>query len=239
MAAIAENLQRVRERIAAAARRSGRALEQVRLVAVSKNQPPPAVQQAYLAGQRDFGENRVQEALAKMEAVAALNLPPPGPTWHLIGHLQGNKARLVPGRFAVVHAVDSSKLAEALNQHAASIPLKVLLQVNLLAESTKSGVRSADDARRLLQAVLACPALVPEGLMTIPDPALDERQTRAHFAAVRGLLEALAREFSPGPRFRELSMGMSQDFEWAVEEGATIVRVGTAVFGERTQQGAA
>lgn len=230
-AAIAENLAAVRHRIAEAARRAGRPPEAVTLVAVSKTQPAQAVREALAAGQRDFGENRVQEGLAKMDEVG------PGPRWHLIGHLQTNKARLVPGKFDTVQSVDSARVAEALNAGvrggAHPQPLKVMLQLNLDREPTKSGAADWEELRALLDALRACARLLPVGLMTIPDPALGEAQTRAHFAQVRGLLERAQRELAPGPQFRELSMGMSHDFEWAIEEGATVVRVGTAIFGAR------
>ncbi len=226
---IAENLAAVRLRMADAARRAGRAADAVMLVAVSKTQPPEAVRAALAAGQRVFGENRVQEALAKIEAVG------PGPAWHLIGHLQTNKAKLVPGRFACVQSVDSERLAQALDAHARGLPqpLPVLLQLNLTREPTKAGVGDWDALARLLGTVRQCSGLSAAGLMTIPDPALPESETRAHFAQVRDLLERAQRECAPGPRFRELSMGMSHDFEWAIAEGATLVRVGTAIFGQR------
>jgi hypothetical protein len=229
MSAIAANLATVRQRIADAARRAGRRAQDVTLVAVSKTQPGAAVRDAIAAGQRDFGENRVQEALAKMDAVG------PGPVWHLIGHLQTNKARLVPGRFALVQSLDSDKLAVALDSRARelAVALPVLLQLNWSGEATKAGLRDWDAVAALLERLAGCAALRPVGLMTIPDPAATEAATRAHFAQVRGLLERIRREIAPGPDFRELSMGMSHDFEWAIEEGATLVRIGTAIFGSR------
>jgi hypothetical protein len=228
-ASIADNLAAVRHRMTEAARRAGRPADAVTLVAVSKTQPPQAVQAALAAGQRIFGENRVQEALAKMDAVGD------GPLWHLIGHLQTNKAKWVPGRFDTVQTLDSERLAQALDTHAHGRegPLKVLLQLNLTREATKSGVADWDALCRLLESVRRCTSLLPTGLMTLPDPALSESETRAHFAQVRGMLERVRRELDPGPAFRELSMGMSHDFEWAIEEGATLVRVGTAIFGQR------
>jgi len=226
---IAARLADVRARIAEAARRSGRPASAVRLIAVSKTHPASAVAEAYAAGQREFGENRVQEALEKMPA------SPPDVIWHLIGHLQSNKAKLVPGAFRVVHTVDSIKLAQTLDRHAqaAGASVEVLLQANLTGEATKSGVADAAALAPLLAAVLACPALKATGLMTIPDPAYDERRTRQVFARMNELLERLRTACAPGPAFCELSLGMSHDFEWAVEEGATLVRVGTAIFGAR------
>jgi PLP dependent protein len=229
-ASIADNLAAVRERIAAAARRAGRAPESVRLLAVSKTQPAAAVLEALAAGQRLFGENRVQEAVAKMDQTG------PGPEWHLIGHLQSNKARLVPGRFAAVHSLDSVHLADALQRHAAAagVRLPVLIQLNWEHEASKSGVSGEADLRRLVEHLRRdCPALALTGLMTIPPPELGEAETRRAFAAVRALHAGLLVEFGLGEGFRELSMGMSHDFEWAIAEGATLVRVGTAIFGAR------
>jgi PLP dependent protein len=229
-ASIAENLAAVRERIAEAARRAGRAPEAVRLLAVSKTRPAAAVLEAYGAGQRLFGENRVQEALAKMEQTG------PGPEWHLIGHLQGNKAKLVPGRFAALHSLDSEALASALQRHAlaAGAMLPVLIQLNWEHEASKSGIGDEAALRRLVEHVrAACPSLALTGLMTIPPPELSEAETRASFAHVRTLHAGLQAEFGLGAAFCELSMGMSHDFEWAIAEGATLVRVGTAIFGAR------
>jgi len=229
MPSIAENLAQVRSRIAAAARRSGRAATAVRLIAVSKTHPATAVAEAFAAGQVDFGENRVQEALEKILQA------PPGAVWHLVGHLQSNKARLVPRAFRMVHSLDSVPLAEALDRHAqaAACTVAVLLQANLSGEASKSGVADAADLEPLLAAVLRCQRLRPVGLMTIPDPAGGEAGTRAAFARLRELLEPLRKACGAGADFCELSMGMSQDFEWAIEEGATYVRVGTAIFGAR------
>ncbi|HKI98757.1 MAG TPA: YggS family pyridoxal phosphate-dependent enzyme [bacterium] len=229
-ASIAENLAAVRERIAEAARRAGRAADAVRLLAVSKTKPAAAVLEAFQAGQRLFGENRVQEALAKMEETG------PGPEWHLIGHLQSNKARLVPGRFAAVHSLDSDRLAGALQRHAeaAGTVLPVLIQLNLEHEASKAGIADEAGLRRLVEYVRQfCPHLLLTGLMTIPPPDLGEVETRHLFAHVRTLHAGLAAEFGLGSAFCELSMGMSHDFEWAIAEGSTMVRVGTAIFGER------
>lgn len=229
MPTIADNLALVRDRIAAAARRSGRAASSVRLVAVSKNQPVAAIAQACAAGQRDFGENRVQEALAKLPDA------PPGIVWHMIGHVQNNKAKQVPGLFQFVHSVDSVRLLETLDRHAqaAGRTVDVLLQANLSGESTKAGVQDLAALEPLLAAALTCRALRPVGLMTIPDPACGEAQTRAVFRRLRESLERLQAACGAGPAFCELSMGMSHDYEWAIAEGATLVRIGTAVFGPR------
>jgi hypothetical protein len=231
MPTIAENLTRVRARIAEAARRSGRPASAVRLIAVSKTQPAAAVAEAFAAGQREFGENRVQEALEKVPHC------PPGIAWHFIGHVQSNKAKLLPGVFRCVHALDSIRVAEALSRHVPpdAPPLAVLVQANLTGEASKSGVRDADALAPLVTAVLRCPGLTPAGLMTIPDPAFDEAQTRAVYARLRELLERLRAACGAPDSFRELSMGMSHDFEWAIAEGATLVRVGTAIFGARAE----
>ena len=229
---IAENLAAVRDRIAAAAKAAGRDAGEITLIAVSKEKPAEVVVEALRAGQRVFGENRVQEALAKIETVAE---EVEQAEWHLIGHLQTNKARMIPGRFAAVHTLDSERLARALNRHAesAGVVLDVFIQLNLAREASKSGVREMGELGRLLECVLECGALRPRGLMTLPDPALDEAGTRAHFAQVRELNIKVGGEFGLGPNFNELSMGMSHDFLWAIAEGATMVRVGTAIFGAR------
>lgn len=226
---IAENLAQVRERIATAAARAGRAPGEVALIAVSKTKPPRAVAEALAAGQRIFGENRVQEALEKMAHV------PAEAEWHLIGHLQRNKARLVPGSFSAVQSLDSERLAHALERHAAAEgrSLDVFIQLNLDREASKSGVATLAELGRLVETVLGCPHLLLKGLMTLPDPTLSEAETRRHFAEVRGLQEKLRAEFATGPQFCELSMGMSHDYALAIAEGATMVRVGSAIFGER------
>jgi pyridoxal phosphate enzyme (YggS family) len=226
---VADNLARVNARIAEAAKAAGRSPEEITLIAVSKEKPAEAVAEALRAGQRIFGENRVQEALAKIEAV------PREAEWHLIGHLQSNKARMIPNRFAAVHTLDSERLAHALNRHAeaAGIVLDVFLQLNLAAEPTKSGVKTLAELGPLLEAALGCGALRLRGLMTLPDPTLSEGETRRHFGEVRELQNKVRAEFGLGPAFSELSMGMSHDFEWAIAEGATMVRVGTAIFGAR------
>ena len=235
---IAENLGDVRDRIAGAALRSHRDAGLVTLVAVSKTQPVEAVQAAWEAGQRVFGENRVQEALEKMAPA------PPEAQWHLVGHLQTNKARKVAGKFAMVHSLDSLELARELDKRqgawvAAETPgpetsvLDVLVQLNWTGEETKSGIRSMAEMADLMAVVRGCSHLRLRGLMTMPDPAFDERATRLHFAHIRELLVTVRNEFGLGKEFDQLSMGMTHDFEWAIEEGATIVRVGTAIFGQR------
>ena len=224
---IAANLAQVRERIAAAARAAGRDPSEVRLVAVSKTKPAAAVRQAWEAGQVLFGENYVQEARDKIAQVG------PGPVWHLIGHLQSNKAKLAASLFAVVETVDRPKIARALDRHARELgkELGVLLQVNVSGEPQKSGC-SPEEAEALAQEVAELPCLRLMGLMTMP-PFFDQpERARPYFARLRELARRLARNLPPGS-MDELSMGMSGDFEVAITEGATLVRVGTAIFGAR------
>ena len=226
--AIAERLAGVRARIALAAARSGRRADEVTLVAVSKTVPPEAVRAAAAAGQRVFGENRVQEARGKIEALG------PGYGWHLIGHLQRNKAKLAAGLFDLVETLDSVELARDLDRRAreAGRRIRVLVQVMLVGEESKNGV-APREAPRLLELAASLPGLELAGLMAIPPwPAVAE-DSRPHFARLRELREGWDGSCCPRGALRELSMGMSADFEVAVEEGATLVRVGTALFGGR------
>jgi pyridoxal phosphate enzyme (YggS family) len=221
-----ERLAAVRARIAAAAQRAGRDPASVRLLAVSKQQPPEAVAAAADAGQREFGENYAREAVAKIEALRGRDL-----TWHFIGQLQANKTRDVAERFQWVHTVDRERIAtrlDAQRPHYAA-PLEVLLQVSLEEEPGKGGVEPAS-LPQLAEFVAGLPRLRLRGLMCIPPPATGEAEQRRPFARLRELLEALN---ARGHRLDTLSMGMSADLEAAVLEGATIVRVGTAVFGPR------
>ncbi len=222
---IAARLQSVRERIAASERRSGRAPGSVRLVLASKTQPAEALRAAYLAGARDFGENYVQEAVHKRAELGDL----PGVTWHLIGHLQTNKAALAARTFDLIQTVDSERLANALAKARPSPPIPALIEVNLGAETTKAGVR-ADEVERLVEAVRAEVEL--RGLMTIPPPGRAD-EARRYFIQLRELRGRVAA--ASGLALSELSMGMTGDFEVAVEEGATMVRIGRAVFGERVK----
>ena len=226
MDGIAANLGAARERIAAACARAGRAAGTVRLVAVSKTYGPEAVRAAAAAGQRLFGENRVQEAAAKMPEC------PGNLEWHLIGHLQGNKAAAAARLFDWVHSVDSAKLLEALDRHAgeAGRRLEVLLQVNVSGERAKSGL-APEAAEGVLERGNALKNVQVRGLMTIPPLAEDPEAARPHFRALRELRDALARR--TGAELAELSMGMTHDLEAAIEEGATYVRVGTGIFGAR------
>ena len=221
-----ERLAAVLARIDAAARRAGRDPAGVRLLAVSKQQPVAAVAAAADAGQREFGENYVREGVAKAEALRDRGL-----TWHFIGQLQANKSREVAEHFQWVHTVDRERIAtrlDAQRPHYAG-PLDVLLQVRLGDEPGKGGVEPAD-LPRLAEFVAGLPRLRLRGLMCIPPPVGDEAEQRRPFARLRGLIEDLVRR---GHSLDTLSMGMSGDLEAAVLEGATLVRIGTAVFGPR------
>jgi hypothetical protein len=230
---IGDNLQGVISRIARAAAAAGRPPGSVRLLAVSKTHPPARIAEAYGAGQRAFGENYVQEALEKMETLAAL-LGREGAgalEWHLIGPLQSNKTRAAAERFDWVQSVDREKIARRLSEQrpAALAPLNVLIEVNLSGEPSKSGI-AAEAAAGLAHTVAALPRLRLRGLMSIPAPSSDKARQRTAFRAVRELFERLRAE---GLELDTLSMGMSDDMEAAIEEGATMVRIGTAIFGPR------
>ncbi len=228
MTTIAARLDAVRARIAAAARRAGRDPADVTLLAVSKTWPAEAVREAAAAGQRAFGENYVQEGVDKAEALRALGLE-----WHFIGPLQSNKTRPVANAFDWVHGIDRLKIAERLSaQRDVHLPpLNVCIQVNVSGEDSKSGVAPAE-AVALAHAVAALPRLRLRGLMCIPEPSTDEAVLRARFAVLHGLRDELR---SAGLVLDTLSMGMSHDLEPAIAEGASIVRVGTAIFGERVR----
>ena len=226
MTSIAANLQAVRARIAAACIGAGRAADSVQLLAVSKTWPAASVREAVAAWQRAFGENYVQEAVTK-----AAELGDAGLEWHFIGPLQGNKTRLVAENFAWVHSVERLKIAERLAaQRPPKLPaLQVCLQVNISGEVSKSGC-SPHELPDLARAVAVLPGLRLRGLMAIPEPGDDVRLQRSRFALLRELRDRLATE---GLALDTLSMGMSHDLEAAILEGATIVRIGTAIFGQR------
>lgn len=227
MTIISARLHAVEARVAAAAAAAGRAPAGVQLLAVSKTWPAQAVREAAAAGQRRFGENYVQEGVAKVEALRPLGLE-----WHFIGPLQSNKTRAVAQAFDWVHSIDRVKIAERLSaQRDIHLPpLNVCLQVNVSGEQSKSGVTPAEVAA-LAQAVAALPRLRLRGLMCIPEPSADVALQRARFRLLRELQEGLRAD---GLTLDTLSMGMSDDLEAAVAEGATLVRVGTAIFGTRT-----
>lgn len=233
--ALRARLAAVRERIARAAARAGRRAEEVTLVGVAKRQPADAVADAVRAGLGAVGESYLQEAQAKLpEVVARLAAEGlPAPRWHFVGQLQRNKARHVAALFDVVETIDAPALGAELDRRAAAAGrrLAVLFQVNLSGEPQKGGI-GPEELPALIEASGAWPALEPVGLMTLPAAASDPEASRPTFARLRELL-AHAPAPPRGPRLRELSMGMSGDFEVAVEEGATIVRVGTALFGAR------
>jgi len=228
MATIASNLQQVRERIAIACKAAGRPVQSVTLLPVAKTFSATAVREVVAAGARCCAENYVPEALEKMRALADLHEPI---EWHLVGPLQGNKTRAVAEAFDWVHSIDRLKIAQRLSEQRGEgkPPLQLCLQVNISGEASKSGVR-ADEAAALAAAVARLPRVRLRGLMAIPEPADDfDAQRRPH----RALRELLAALNDRGHRLDTLSMGMSADLEAAIAEGATIVRVGTAIFGPR------
>jgi PLP dependent protein len=226
MSPIAANLQAIHGRISAAAKGGeGR----IKLVAVSKTQLPDAVRTAFAAGQRAFGENYVQEAVTKMDALQDLDIE-----WHHIGPIQSNKAAAVARHFAWVHGIDRVKVAIALSRHRdpSSPPLNVCLQINVSGEASKSGAHP-DDALELARATAALANLKLRGLMTIIENTPDAVTQRTQFRALRELKDRIA---AAGIPLDTLSMGMTQDFEVAIEEGATLVRIGTAIFGQREKK---
>ena len=231
---IASNLSAIREQMAQAARRVGRNPAEVALMAVSKTHPASAILEAISAGQTLFGENRVQEFAAKREALAA---QAPHAKFHLIGHLQSNKAARAVELFDAIDSLDSLRLAERLNQEAGRLgrTLDVLIEINLGGEAAKSGIDPASDQlHSLLAAQPRLPNLAIRGLMTVPPYSEDPEGARTFFRRLRQLRDQL--RGSTGLALPELSMGMSHDFEVAIEEGSTCVRVGTAIFGARTYQ---
>jgi PLP dependent protein len=221
-----ENIERIQERIAAAEHRAGRA-GQTTLVAVSKTHPPQAVAAAFRAGLIRFGENRVEEAGPKAEALREMPIE-----WHMIGHLQSRKAGDVFPWASLVHPVDSIKLAGRLSRAAAGERLlPILLQVNVSGETSKEGF-APEEVPAVVTIIAALPGLRIDGLMTMAPIVGDPEDVRPVFRALRGLRDDLARQF-PQVSWKHLSMGMTDDFEVAIEEGATLVRVGRAIFGER------
>jgi PLP dependent protein len=229
---IAENVARVREQIEAAARRAGRGSEDVALMAVSKTFPAELIRAAYDAGLRLFGENRVQEFAGKVDSLRDLH----DAEWHLIGHLQTNKSAKAVELFAVVDSVDSLRLAQKLNTSAQQFgkKLEVLIEINVGGETAKSGVTAgSSELEELLFAARALEHLEFRGLMTVPPFTEDPQEARPYFRKLRQLRDQVAALGLPSVDMRKLSMGMSHDFEVAIEEGSTCVRVGTAIFGER------
>jgi len=216
-------LEGVRKRIEKACRSAGRDVSEVRLIAVTKTVAAERVREAVGAGLKDLGENYVQEARKKVEAVGI-----EGVRWHMIGHIQSNKAKYLPGLFDCVHTVDRTTILDVLEKHGK--PMNVLFEVNLSGEATKHGV-TVDGLRKVLERALSLQNLRPVGLMTMPPYTEDPEDVRGIFRQLKATRDTMNAEF--GLSMTELSMGMSSDFEVAIEEGATMVRIGTALFGER------
>jgi pyridoxal phosphate enzyme (YggS family) len=229
MTSIAENLERVREQIAQAAARAGRVAEEIELVAITKMHPAEKVREAIEAEQTLFGESRVQEARAKIPEL------PSNLRWHFVGHLQKNKIRHALPLFEMIHSVDSFDLAQDINRIAEEqgVHPRVLLEVNVAGEGSKFGF-APDDLREQMEALLALPRLSIEGLMCIPPLVMESEDSRKFFVQVRELRDSLEKEFNM--KLPQLSMGMTQDFRIGIQEGATLVRVGTAIFGERSKK---
>ena len=231
---ISENIGAIHERMEAAARKSGRDPKEIELMAVSKTHPAESIREAFGAGMRIFGENRVQEFSGKAGAVADLE----GAAWHLIGHLQTNKAAKAVELFGAVDSIDSLKLAEKLDAAArgSGKKLRVLIEVNIAGESAKNGVGlGSRELDELLAAAPRLEALEFCGLMTVPPFAENPEEARPYFRELREWRDTIAARKLPGVGMDSLSMGMSHDFEVAIEEGSTCVRVGTAIFGERAK----
>jgi pyridoxal phosphate enzyme (YggS family) len=230
---LAERIEKVQARIRAAALRAGRDPAEVTMIAVSKTQAPETVAAAYRAGLKLFGENRIEEAAPKARAVADLLAPDPPPSWHMVGHLQSRKAAEALPWAAMIHSVESEKLARRLSrfcvEHVREMP--VLIEVNVSGEDSKYGVLPAALAD-LVNTVAGLPGLRLEGLMTVAPIAADPEAVRPVFAGLRALRDDLA-ERCPDWDLHHLSMGMTDDFEVAIEEGATLIRIGRAIFGER------
>jgi len=229
---IADRLTGIRERIAAAARSAGRDPSSVLLIAVSKTFPIEAIREAYAAGQRDFGENRVQEGLQKIAVSTDLRI-----RWHLLGHLQTNKARKAAPAFATIHSVDSVELLQKIDAAAAEEGRSpaLLIQVDLAGEATKFGV-PPEDVPRLFDAAAGCRSARVAGLMALPPVPESPEDARPWFRKLRDLRDEWLAAGVPASMLTELSMGMSADFEVAIQEGSTMVRVGTAIFGSRHVQ---
>ncbi len=231
---IAENITQVRERMRVATHRAGRDADSVTLMAVSKTFPPESIREAYAAGVRVFGENRVQEFSGKADALRELN----DAWWHMIGHLQSNKAGKAAELFHAVDSVDSLKLAEKLDEAArtAGRKLRVLVEINVGGEAAKTGIGpDSVELDRLLGEMSRLQHLEVRGLMTVPPYTEDPQGARQYFRKLRELRDRIAGRNLPGVGMDELSMGMSHDFEAAIEEGSTCVRVGSAIFGRRTK----
>ena len=227
---IKDNLAIVHQQLSQAATEAGRSPEDIQLIAVSKTKPDEMINEAVLANQTAFGENMVQEAISKMSALKNID----NVEWHLIGHLQKNKVKFCPGNFQWIHSIDSIELANKLEERCAlkQQNINVLLQVNLSKEKSKYGIQQFDELFKLAETLHAGNWIKLRGLMTIPEPDLGEVSTRKKFEKLRMLRDQLQKELC-APEINELSMGMTADFKWAIQEGATMIRLGTAIFGPR------
>ena len=229
-ASIKDNLAVVRQQLSQAVTEAGRSPEEIQLIAVSKTKPAAMINEAILANHNVFGENMVQEAINKMSALNNID----NIEWHMIGHLQKNKVKFCPGNFQWIHSIDSIELAKKLEERCATKQqnINVLIQVNLSQEKSKFGVQNLSELYQLAEKLHAGHWIKLRGLMTIPEPDLGEASTRKIFEKVRIWKEQLRDELG-APEINELSMGMTADFKWAIQEGATMIRLGTAIFGPR------
>jgi len=227
---IKDNLAVVQQQLSQAATEAGRSPEDIQLIAVSKTKPAEMINEAVLANHTAFGENMVQEAISKMSAFNNID----NIKWHLIGHLQKNKVKFCPGNFQWIHSIDSIELAKKLEERCAlkQQNINVLIQVNLSQEKSKYGVQQLDELFQLAETLHAGQWIKLRGLMTIPAPDLGETSTRKLFEKLRMWRDQLQNELD-APEITELSMGMTADFQWAIQEGATMIRLGTAIFGSR------
>ena len=227
---IKDNLAVVQQQLSQAATEAGRSPEDIQLIAVSKTKPAEMINEAVLANHTAFGENMVQEAISKMSALNNID----NIEWHLIGHLQKNKVKFCPGNFQWIHSIDSIELAKKLEERCAlkQQNINVLIQVNLSQEKSKYGVQQLDELFQLAETLYAGQWIKLRGLMTIPAPDLGETSTRKLFEKLRMWRDQLQNELD-APEISELSMGMTADFQWAIQEGATMIRLGTAIFGSR------
>ena len=227
---IKDNLAVVQQQLSQAATEAGRSPEDIQLIAVSKTKPAEMINEAVLANHTAFGENMVQEAISKMSALNKID----NIEWHLIGHLQKNKVKFCPGNFQWIHSIDSIELAKKLEERCAlkQQNINVLIQVNLSQEKSKYGVQQLNELFQLAETLHAGQWIKLRGLMTIPAPDLGETSTRKLFKKLRMWRDQLQNELD-APEITELSMGMTADFQWAIQEGATMIRLGTAIFGSR------
>ncbi|GIT71757.1 MAG: YggS family pyridoxal phosphate enzyme [Pseudomonadota bacterium] len=227
---IKDNLAVVQQQLSQAATEAGRSPEDIQLIAVSKTKPAEMINEAVLANHTAFGENMVQEAISKMSALNNID----NIEWHLIGHLQKNKVKFCPGNFQWIHSIDSIELAKKLEERCAlkQQNINVLIQVNLSQEKSKYGVQQLDELFQLAETLHVGQWIKLRGLMTIPAPDLGETSTRKLFEKLRMWRDQLQNELD-APEITELSMGMTADFQWAIQEGATMIRLGTAIFGSR------